>query len=790
MTRIITTVFSLLTWCCLISCDVETGKEAPSVRQGVLDLTGWDIDTDGPIKMDGEWEFYWRKLYTVDSFEVLSPRKAYFQFPSLWNKNSFEGEALTAQGYATYRMKVINPADQNGLNDLAFFINDFYSAYALYIDGKLVAKNGEVASSKEDYTPHWLPQTQAIALQDTTEVILQIANFSHSKGGALSGITLGNENYISRKFKRESSFDLILTGSLIMGGLFFLGLFLFGQHDKSVLYFSLFCIIYSYRIFGFGAYTFHSLYPGIPWVITIKLEYMTLFLSVFLFGLYARALYPKETSRRLVLVLSSICLLFLLITLVAPPLFFTKLVTPFFFVLLGYIVYAIYIYIMAVIRNRPGAAYAVFSTGVVFLIFIYQIFIYFGRVVENQIVIFLGYSAFFFLQSLIHSYRFASSLKKAKIKAEQASIAKSEFLSTMSHEIRTPMNAVVGITNLLLRENPRSDQLENLNVLNFSAKNLMSLINDILDYNKIEAGKISFEKTDFRTSELISNIAKGLEPQALEKGITLSYEIDDQIPEGLSGDPTRLGQVLNNLTHNAIKFTNEGGVKVNLTLVWKNEAEAAIQFMVEDTGIGIDQDQLNDIFDRFKQANSSITRQYGGTGLGLAISQRLLKLQGVNIEVDSTPGVGSKFYFTQRFAMSNEEMSDSEEVAINTKQKQLKGMKLLLVEDNPINTIVAGKFLDGWGIDRDTAENGEEAVAKILSEDYDLVLMDLQMPVMDGYTAVKKLRSMGITVPILALTASTLDDIPKKVCDSGMDDLILKPFDPEEMYEKLLKYGS
>lgn len=372
----------------------------------------------------------------------------------------------------------------------------------------------------------------------------------------------------------------------------------------------------------------------------------------------------------------------------------------------------------------------------------------------------------------------------AKELAEAAAKAKGLFLSTMSHEIRTPMNAVIGIANLLLNENPSKEQLESLHTLKFSAESLMYLINDILDFSKIDAGKIELENTEFNLTQLLVNIRQSFLSKAEEKGLKFHLQIDSEIPQVLIGDPIRVAQIITNLVSNAIKFTDAGEIYLEALIKDKSNENSQIYFSIRDTGIGIHPDKIPYIFEHFIQASSDTTRKYGGTGLGLAITQKLIELFDSHISVESKLGAGTKFFFELKFSNS-----DQLNLVIEPK-KQLKiepltGMKILLVEDNDINTFVVVRFLKKWNISYDVAQNGAIAVDFHNKNKYDLILMDLQMPVMDGYEATIAIRQKDKKTPIIALTANAFSDIKQKVLEVGMNDYVTKPFDPEELYKKI-----
>lgn len=381
-------------------------------------------------------------------------------------------------------------------------------------------------------------------------------------------------------------------------------------------------------------------------------------------------------------------------------------------------------------------------------------------------------------------------LIRAKEIAEEAARAKQQFLSTMSHEIRTPMNAVIGMTHLLLQENPRPDQMENLHSLKFSSENLLVLINDVLDYSKIEAGKIVFEEVDFNLHSLLEGLRQSFVFQASDKNIQIECHIEPDVPKIVIGDPVRLNQVLINLMSNAMKFTEQGKVSLSARVVGSDKKITRIEFSVSDTGIGISPDIIGEIFNSFVQASPDTTRKYGGTGLGLAICKQLLRLKHSDIHVESEPEKGARFYFILAFMNSTlKHITDTDDIG-KISYKKLNGKKVLLVEDNEINRLVAFKFLRKWGVEVTEAGNGKEALEHLKKNAFDLVLMDLQMPVMDGYEATRLIRSSmpnGKTIPIVALTASIMNEVQEKILTSGMNDLILKPFNPGELYSKIVK---
>lgn len=381
-----------------------------------------------------------------------------------------------------------------------------------------------------------------------------------------------------------------------------------------------------------------------------------------------------------------------------------------------------------------------------------------------------------------------NEMRVARDIAERAAMARSEFLSMMSHEIRTPLNAVVGFTYLLLQGKYLPEQEEQLNLLKFSAENLLALINDILDFNKIESGKVALEKTSFNLSKLINQVRNTNFTKAQDNGNNIRVMFDTQIPQFVVGDPLRLGQVINNLVSNAVKFTHNGMVIIEVMMMRETSETVEIQFSVKDNGIGIAPENQQKIFETFTQENESTTRQYGGSGLGLAICNGLLEIMGSHMELDSRLGKGSTFSFTLTMPyVTNAEALAADDEKPSGTDPDLSGTRVLLVEDNAVNTLVATTFLKRWNTVVETAENGKLALEKIKANKYHVVLMDLHMPEMNGYEACQHIMVIKPKLPIIALTASAMLNIRDRAFDVGMIDYVTKPFEPNELYEKIRK---
>ena len=378
-------------------------------------------------------------------------------------------------------------------------------------------------------------------------------------------------------------------------------------------------------------------------------------------------------------------------------------------------------------------------------------------------------------------------LEIAKNKAEKASKARAEFLSTVSHELRTPLNAINGITHLLLQENPRETQMDYLTSLKFSGDYLTKFINEILEINKIESHKVQIEHSSFNLKKLLKNIQNSLKELALVNDNRFIFEIDPAIPDYLNGDITKLSQIILNLINNALKFTKSGVVTVIAKLDSKTDKKATIHFEITDTGIGIPEDKLRSVFDSFSQGSIEVNRKYGGTGLGLTIVKKLTKILGGQIKLKSTVGKGSTFSFHLLFEISTQ----PSRIEIKPKaddQAKLLNKKILLVEDNKINQMISKKMLERKGITCITIDCGEEAIEAARNNKFDLILMDVHLPGMNGTVATQEIRLFDTVTPIIALTAISLDENRDMLLSFGMNDVITKPFIPEEFYTVIAEY--
>lgn len=396
------------------------------------------------------------------------------------------------------------------------------------------------------------------------------------------------------------------------------------------------------------------------------------------------------------------------------------------------------------------------------------------------------------IRDITEKKRGEQELMKAKEAAENALKTKSYFLSSISHEIRTPMNAIIGLTDILLEQEQEAEQLEYLRSIKHSSDNLLRLINDLLDFSKLEAGKIQFEQIDFELNKQLTELEKSFNKKISEKGIDFITVINLDVPPILNGDPYRLNQVLINLVSNAVKFTEKGYIKLSVTIKSRKENDIILLFKLEDTGIGIPENKQHEIFESFTQASVATTREYGGTGLGLAITKNIVEQQGGCIKLESEENKGSVFFIELPFKVSG--LQTLIDPLTISHHQSLSHLRILVAEDNPMNQLVIKKTLEDWQADYDITRNGKELLKRLDTSEYDIILMDLQMPEMDGMEATHIIRSEKegyiVDIPIIAFTADAFPETRVKVLESGMNDFITKPFDKNELYSKIVRYTN
>jgi len=768
------------------------------VRNGGLAI---DIDVfeREAVALNGDWELYWGQLLKPDNIATatdLSP--TYSRLPKLWNGATDNEEMKSGKGYATYRLRIIFDEQPSML---ALSLPDFYTSYELWVNGEPLAHNGKVGKGKASTKPHWEPQVIPVSIQGKEmEIVLQMANFHHRFGGLGEPILLGKSQMLFDQQALISNLSWVIFGCLVMCGLFLLGLYAFGQGDKATLFFAAFCLAHSYRMIGAEHYALHQAIPVLPFWLTAKLEYISLYLSISFFWEYGRQILPdviSEKANRFVRWLLYGCTLIVVVSPISYYAFTLEIVKP---LLLLSVAYGTIALLRTSYRDWASMLFFIAGIAALFIVLFGTLLDYMRILQPNPFIVLSAYILFLFFETLHLSKRFAAVYQERAEVAAMANKAKTEFLTTVSHEIRTPMNGVIGMADLL-GQLPLSQEAQNyVDTIKLSGNNLVEIINDILDLSKIEAERMDLESEPFSIHALVNQLLELLKPRAEQKNLLLACEIAEDVPEIVEGDATRIRQIYTNLISNAIKFTEQGEITVQLRLINQDRAAIKCQLDVKDTGIGIPADRLSTLFLPFSQIDASISRKYGGTGLGLAISRRLAKLMGGDISVNSEENKGSTFSVSlplKRSTITVDEWKSKHAEVPKRNAHQLLAeelpLSILVAEDHPINQQLMQILLRKLGYEPTIVVDGAGVLNQLQKTPFDLIFMDVQMPIIDGLEATRQIYSSFSQkeIPIIiAMTANALQGDREDCINAGMHDYVAKPLTPGIVEEMIRKWGK
>lgn len=772
---------------------------APRAVNGVMDLRGHDFAEQGPVRLDGQWAFYPNVLGGSGEKTRPEQKPVFISVPGRWNNVMVQRQENKGLGFGTYHLTVyIAPQ----ISPMALRLMNIGTAFSLYVNGEKIASAGQVGRDRLTTHPAYKPQICRIEgkLEGEVSLAVEVANFHEFHGGIWDSISLGRENDVRHLREVRQWMELSVFGAILFMGFYHLGLYLLKPTIKAPLYFSLICFLFASRlVFTHERYVL-DLFPGFNWVLFHKVEYLTYSLVVGAFTLFIRVIFPDEFHRIWQRIIVTVSLAYSALIILTAPRFYSALVGMFQIatILVGF--YILYVHTMAIVRKRSGAL-ALCAGYVVLFATVLNDILHQNQLVQTRFIAPLGLFFLLFSQAFVISMRFSrafDSVEMLKEAAEAANQAKNQFIANMSHELRTPLNGVIGMTELLGRSTLDGDQKEYVHVIRSSSSLLLTIVNDILDLSKLESGQIFIEQQDFNLRETVENVYFVLKDRAMEKGIDFSCQIQQELVAEVRGDADRLKQVLLNIAGNAIKFTDKGSVFVSVFLLEMGKKTETVGFRITDTGIGIDAANMGKLFKSFSQADVSMSRKYGGTGLGLAISKQLVERMGGQIGVKSSKGKGAEFWFTLSFPIGTPlaGAGDSSAASRNsTPPAELSSVapsRILIVEDNATNRRLAEIFVRKLGHEADTVHDGLEAVNLLRDKTYDLILMDVQMPGMDGFETTRIIRDsqspiLDHRVPIIAMTAHAMTGDMEKCFEAGMDDYLTKPIRPGNLEHSICR---
>ena len=777
---------------------LKSPEKTPAAEKGGLDLTNWNFAKDGVVKLDGEWEFYWNQLLTYDDFhgnDNNTKLSGYFNVPATWNKLIIDGNKLQGEGFATFRLR-IKTNDADTLKGLKILTES--TAYKIMIDNNIVATSGVVGTSPDSSVPEYRPQTVSFNNDSKDfELIVQISNYTYSRGGFWHSIHMGTDQQIQSMKENSARREMFLLGALLIILFYYAAIYWLQKRNRLSLYFVLAILVVAVRILFTGEYYITKIIPSIDFNWIIFIEYMTGYWGPTLWVLFIHSLYPKEYSKRVSRGTVYFASALTIVTIITPIHIYTS------FRIIGEIViviiylYSLYSVITAVRRKREGAILLFFSMLLALLTLLND-FLYYWNIINSLPGGIVGIVAFTVL--FLHAYILAARFSKAFNEVEKLSDKmillnkhKDEFLTNTSHELRTPVNSMVTITESVVNGADgkiNSQQKKNLSLVVESGKRLSKLINDILDFTGMRSGELLLTKEYFKIESIVENLVKEFEFMAADKNIKIKTGITAELP-GLYADKYRIIQVIYNLMGNAVKFTPVGGmITVN---VYKEEGNICIA--VRDSGIGIPEERLEDIFKSFEQVDASITRKYGGMGLGLSISKRIAETHGGDIKAYSKLNEGSEFVLCIPIIEIDDkkQMDNQQPVQINkikvesTNSLEIKGEKnetIVVIDDNYGNIAGVAGILKTEGYSIKGFINPFEGLEEIFTnKNTALAIVDLMMPDISGYEISQKIRERHslYELPVLILTARTQTDSIIRGFKEGANDILHKPFDTEEL---------
>ena len=737
------------------------------------------------IDLEGRWRFYWKEFVSPEKAPETSERPFFLDFGESWSDIPELRNSYHAKGFASYELNIVS---SQGTDNLALRIPEFYSAYSLYLNGQLVSKNGEVGKDLVSSEPYWLPKVANIKLvKGNNRLVLHVSNFEHHKGGTIAPISIGPSETIFFYKNMAVSGSLFIAGTLMIAAVFSLIVYYFQKLDFAFLFFGLFALTYMYRIVGTDTYILHEVFGGLNWYTAIRLEYLSLFLSVIFFTYFYKNLIARRAPEWIFHTIGAASLI-MAISVMLPPQTFTAFIDYYLlFIALALLVTTSF-YLRAIRFSHSMSWFTTISVLALIGVMTLKLSAFFGFGTGHLFFSFFGYIIFIIAQTIALSQRFGYNMRMHITQSESAVVSQQNFMNSVSHELKTPMNAIMGMTEFLSRSKLDSDQQAKLETIRKNSEQLNNLLMDLLNFSAIDSGSLKLETRKF---DLKAVVNKAIEQAGAKDSSAINFKMhyDENIPEELAGDPDRLGQVIYHLLDNAFKFTEKGNVNFSMQMQSVEGNLVNLKMTVQDTGIGIKGEDLNKVVKAFNQGNEGNTRTHGGTGLGLTISSNIVELMGGELWVDSEFGHGTTVVCEFVLKTPRLNLSKHAQELKDEYQEKIEGLKILYAEDNPINQKLLVMIMKTMGYEVDIANNGLEAWEMALTKRYQIIFMDVQMPKMDGIEATKRIVKDQPERPIIiAVTANAEVADQKRCIEAGMNDFIPKPFNAKMLKDAIKKW--
>ena len=784
---------------------VNQASATPDISNGVLDLRGHQPNADEVMSLSGEWEFYWKALLTPGVSAEIFPEaeKRLFSVPQAWRSLHRDSNDSSGEGYATYRLRILLP---QGSDQFALYILPVYSSYNLFIDGVAVGSAGKVSDDADESIAYLASATYKFSpTEEMTEILLQVSNHTNARGGILNSIYFGSADAVEEFVYRNHIAKLFIFSGIFLMCLYHLVIYLLYRSEKATLYFSFFCFLICVRLLFSYEYLISNIIT-LPWSISIRIEYLTVYLGALTFFAFIDATFPGMLQRRLKQIFIIACIVFSASVLLSHSLFFTGIIRYFHGILLLSLIYLLTVMTRAAIKGEPDARVFLFGMFILMAVTLNDVISFMG-IIKLPYLTPAGVFIFVILQAFILARRFTHAMKgmeKLTRELRNSNRIKENFLATIGHEMRSPMNGIIGGVELL-RARDRKDT--ELNIIESSANEMVSIIDKILETTQLNQEGLTIRMQDVTMTELLDSISEKYRPVCQRKGLEWQTSLHNDVPEKLRFDAEKVQIILGHLLDNAIKFTESGSVHLVVKAKPATDdthkaasPDTALVFHVIDTGIGIGPQHREKIFEAFSQKETGYNRRFGGLGLGLALSNGYARALGGTIVFQrETKGTRFSFILNVERADANASAEPNSVACVSDNQmtedlgpilQRLNNNRILIAEDIPANQMIIRKMAEKLGFEADLAENGEEALQLLEKNRYLLILMDCQMPIMDGYEATQRIRQSTATyrdIAIIAVTANVLESEQKQCFDAGMDAFIAKPVKQAMLKREIVK---